>query len=247
MVVAVSRRGSVASHSRRGSVASHSWVETPETVEVRIKLPIGTKRSQLRISLRDGDREAWRNEIETAGGEDLPAEHARLTVQPAFWPEPLLDGTLRGAVLLKECSFQMEDDGVAGADGAPALRETHLVVVLRKRSPAGHAEARDENGSHGTVWWGGVLDAASPKQPLAAPPASRSSRCGSGGMGESASAEAAVLVQRMAVRPGDVDTQRQCARGCASLARREGGAAALVSAKAPRRACGEGGGRRVLG
>lgn len=221
---------------RRGSSALYSWSETPSFVEVHVRLPTGTKRSQLKVSLRDGDREAWRNEIETAGGEDRPADHARLLVQPAFWPQPLLDGTLRGAVHLKECSFQVdEEDSETGSGGKDHHRPhagTRLVIVLAKARVGGRADAgkHGQQGSDRTLcgavgdWWGGVLadeDAAPTRPPdattrLGGPVASGT---GSGTGSDSGSGTAAGMTAGMAAGTAAEGEQGERERIAAEVAR----------------------------
>ena len=127
--------------ARHGKTAHYSWVESPYQLEVRVPLPVGTKRTQLSIALRDEASGAtlWRNEIETAGGEerDRHVERARLRVHPAFWPEPLIDGHLRGALDAVESSYELVATG--GGDAWDCL-----VVSLRKAEEA-------------VGWWGGVV------------------------------------------------------------------------------------------
>ena len=83
---------------RHGKTERYSWRETLSELEVRVHLPLGTKRNQLQIVLLDAATQSnlWLTEIETAGGEARVAERALLRVRPLFWSEPLLEGVLRG-------------------------------------------------------------------------------------------------------------------------------------------------------
>jgi len=223
---------------RCGATALYSWSETPGSVEIRVRLPSGTKRSQVKLSLRDGDREAWRNEIETAGGKDLPAYHARLLVQPAFWPQPLFDGVLRGAVQLRECSFQMEDEHVVPASRAGGGGTALVIVLTKARANDGATERGVEEWGAGGDWWGGVLangDATASRPPDAEPIGALSAASRTAPSTEDrarSSAEAAAHVQQMAGRPADIAVQLLGTRACAALARQEGGVQALVTSKA---------------
>jgi hypothetical protein len=121
--------------------------ETDIEVDALIRLPAGTKRSELHISLEDATgTNLWRNEWSeyTAGGEVRAVMGARLRVQPVSWTTPLLAGTLRGSVDPRECSF---------AVSVAASGESCLHVSLAK-------------GAAGM--WGGVLldvlDAPDPKR-----------------------------------------------------------------------------------
>ena len=105
----------------------YTYTETPTDLELRVPLPTGTRRNQLSITLHDeaSGSNLWRAEIETAGGEERHVPRARLRVRPAFWPEPLLDGVLRGSVDARESSYQLSASG--GGDMWDCL-----VVSLRK-------------------------------------------------------------------------------------------------------------------
>ena len=110
--------------------------ETATEVDVRIRLPAGTKRSELHISLEDATGvNLWRNEWSeyTAGGEVRAVVGATLRVQPVSWTTALLAGTLRGSVDPRECSF---------AVSAAASGESCLHVSLAKGA---------------TGMWGGLL------------------------------------------------------------------------------------------
>ena len=218
---------------RRGQTGQYSWLETAESIELRLRLLPGMKRAQLKVSLRDGEREAWRNEVETFGGTEPPALHARLLVQPVFWPKPLVDARLRGAVHLKECSFEVEEEEVS-VQGEVRIISTVLLVVLVKA--AGNSFSRDEQREAGTDdWWDGVFmnDEAVHAQPTSLDEQSLHQEWLSLGTHQSLPMEqAAVCVQRMAGRLSDADEQRMGALTCAKLARQDGGVAALVAAKA---------------
>ena len=121
--------------------------ETDTEVDALIRLPAGTKRAELHISLEDATgTNLWRNEWSeyTAGGEVRAVMGATLRVQPVSWTTPLLSGTLRGSVDPRECSF---------AVSVAASGESCLHVSLAK-------------GAAGM--WGGllldVLDAPDPKR-----------------------------------------------------------------------------------
>ena len=98
--------------SRQTQIGSSSGMldvtETDTEVDARIRLPAGTKRAELHISLEDATgTNLWRNEWSeyTAGGEVRAVTGATLRVQPVSWTTPLLAGTLRGSVDPRECSF----------------------------------------------------------------------------------------------------------------------------------------------
>jgi hypothetical protein len=223
--------------ARQGQNALYSWAETLTSVDLRVHLPSGTKRSQVKISLRAGEREAWRNQIETVGGAEMPALHPQLFVQPAFWPRPLIDGRLRGAVYLKGCSFQMEDTEGEGRDNDHS-GGADLVIVLAKAHPS--ASDGGEWAEDG-VWWGGVFleDESAPAREGGVAELRQGSA--QERAAEHASAEvtkpcwlteAAATAQRMAGCLSDAEEQRVGTRACVALARRQGGVAALVAAKA---------------
>ena len=74
-----------ATHTRTGRTKRYTWSETVHEIELRLPLPVGTKRSQLAITLHDDASGAnlWRTEIETTGGRENHAERALLRVRPA--------------------------------------------------------------------------------------------------------------------------------------------------------------------
>ena len=128
-------------HRCGGHTAHYAWTETVNELEVRLPVPIGTKRSQLQISLHDGASgiNLWRTEVETVGGAtDNHTKHTMLSVRPVFWPEPLIDGSLCGVVDARESSYQL-----VAASGGDAW--DLLIVSLRK------ADQTDDG------WWGGVV------------------------------------------------------------------------------------------
>ena len=180
-------------------------------MEVRLPLPIGTKRNQLDIKLRDDASGAnlWRTEIETAGGRVRGVERAILRVCPAFWPEPLIEGVLRGAIDPGNSTYQLS--ATAGGDAWDAL-----LVTLAK---AAEAEG----------WWGGVVEGDAHEEETYV--------SSTGGLGDDDGDEellrndAARLVQRMATAVDDGALQLRCARACATLAD-AGRSAELLAAKA---------------
>ena len=127
----VERRVRLASRSQPRGMPTYTFNETEADLELHIPLPTGTRRNQLSITLHDEASGAnlWRAEIETAGGEERHAPRARLRVVPSFWPEPLLDGVLRGAVDARESSYQLTASG--GGDAWDSL-----VVTFRKAPDA---------------------------------------------------------------------------------------------------------------
>jgi hypothetical protein len=133
-----------ATHTRTGRTKRYTWSETVHEIELRLPLPVGTKRSQLAITLHDDASGAnlWRTEIETIGGRENHAERALLRVRPAFWPDPLVDGVVRGAVDPLESSYQLVATG--GNDAWDCL-----VISLRKAESA-------------KGWWGGVVHDEAP-------------------------------------------------------------------------------------
>ena len=113
--------------------------ETPAEVEYRIRVPAGTKRTELNIALEDAaGTNLWRNEWSdyAAGGEARAVVGATLRVQPTCWAAPLLAGTLRGSVDPRECSFEVE-----AAEGG----ESCLHLSLAK--------------ADGSAWGGLLIDA----------------------------------------------------------------------------------------
>ena len=83
--------------------------ETDTEVDARIRLPAGTKRAELHISLEDATgTNLWRNEWSeyTAGGEVRAVMGATLRVQPVSWTTPLLAGTLRAPVRTTQPSLR---------------------------------------------------------------------------------------------------------------------------------------------
>ena len=194
-----------------GRCLTYSWSETETEIEIRVPLPTGTRRNQLSITLHDEASGAnlWRAEIETAGGAERHAERARLRVRPSFWPEPLIDGVLRGSVDARESLYQLTASG--GGDAWDCL-----LVGLRK-APA----------TEGTMW-GGVLEGDVPATAQrGADDASANDELSN--LGDAGSA--ARLVQRMAASVDDPDRQKRCAQACASLAD-TGRSAELLAAKA---------------
>ena len=95
--------------------------ESTTEVEVRIRLPAGTKRTELHIALEDATgTNLWRNEWSeyAAGGNVQAVVGATLRVQPVSWTTALLAGTLRGSVDPRECSFAV----LATANGESCLQ-----------------------------------------------------------------------------------------------------------------------------
>ena len=183
---------------RKNRMPTYTFSETETDLELRIPLPTGTRRNQLSITLHDEASGAnlWRSEIETAGGEERHAPRARLQVRPAFWPEPLLDGVLRGSVDARESSYQLTASG--GGDAWDSL-----VVSLRKAPGAeglwnGVVEGEEDHALDDEDPFGGGAAPADGEQPLPD--------------------NAARLVQRMAAGRDDARLQRRCAQACATLA-----------------------------
>ena len=60
--------------TQNGRCRGYTWSESAHEVEVRVPLPVGTKRNQLSITLHDDASgvNLWRTEIETAGGKERP-------------------------------------------------------------------------------------------------------------------------------------------------------------------------------
>lgn len=201
-----------AADSRHGEARTYSWRETPVEIEVRVPLPVGTKRSQLSITLHDEASGAnlWRTEIETAGGRDEFAERAVIRVQPAFWPEPLLAGVLTGSVDPHQSSYELTS--TSGNDGGDAW--DCLQLVLRKAEGSGG-------------WWGRVVeDELAHDGSVAAAQAAAAAAAG-----RALPSGAAELVQLMASAPDDGSLQLACASACAALAD-AGGMTELLAAKA---------------
>ena len=194
-----------ATHTRTGCTKRYTWSETVHEIELRLPLPVGTKRSQLAITLHDDASGAnlWRTEIETTGGRESYAERALLRVRPAFWPDPLVDGVLRGAVDPRESSYQLVATG--GSDAWDCL-----VISLRKAESA-------------KGWWGGVVHDEAPADadwPAAAAAA-----------GGDLPRDAARLVQLMATSLDNAELACRCAEALAALAD-AGRSAELLAAKA---------------
>ena len=170
----------------RGYTYSESYTE----IEVLIPIPTGTKRSQLSITLHDEASGAnlWRAEIETAGGEERHVPQARLSVRPAFWPEPLLDGILRGPVDARDSLYQLTASN--GGDAWDCVQ-----VSLRK---APQAEG----------WWGGVVEGDSTVDD------GSDSHMNASFHDE----DAARLVQRMSTSMDSAAVLCQCAQICVRLA-----------------------------
>ena len=123
---------------REGKGDRYTWRETLGEVEIIVPLPVNTKRAELQVVLLDAatGENLWRTQIETQGGEERFAEGATLRVWPTFWPEPAIEGVLRGSVDAEASSYQM----VASSGGA----WDSLLISLRKAKAA-------------EVWWGGVV------------------------------------------------------------------------------------------
>jgi hypothetical protein len=194
-----------ATHTRTGRTKRYTWSETVHEIELRLPLPVGTKRSQLAITLHDDASGAnlWRTEIETTGGRENYAERALLRVRPAFWPDPLVDGVVRGAVDPLESSYQLVATG--GSDAWDCL-----VISLRKAESA-------------KGWWGGVVHDEAPADaewPAAA-------AAGGGDLPR----DAARLVQLMATSLDNAELACRCAEALAALAD-AGRSAELLAAKA---------------
>lgn len=168
----------------------YTWQETLREVTIRVPLPLGTKRSQLQIVLLDAATGAnlFLAEVETAGGKERVAERALLRVRPVFWPEPLFEGVLCGAVDPGESSYEMEASG--GGDTWDSL-----VVSLRK---ARGAEC---------MWGSVVLADVSGAAPLAHAVAS----------GASDADEAAAAVMKLGAA-GGASAKEACALRCVQLA-----------------------------
>jgi hypothetical protein len=126
--------------------------ETDTEVDVRIRLPAGTKRAELHISLEDATgTNLWRNEWSeyTTGGEVRAVVGATLRVQPVSWTTALLVGTLRGSVDPRECSFAVSAAAsgesclhISLAKGAAGMWNGLLLDVLNAPDPrGGSAEA----------------------------------------------------------------------------------------------------------
>ena len=142
-------------HATRHMPSSSGMLDVTETdteVDARIRLPAGTKRAELHISLEDATgTNLWRNEWSeyTAGGEVRAVMGATLRVQPVSWTTPLLSGTLRGSVDPRECSFAVSVAAsgesclhVSLAKGAAGMWGGLLLDVLGAPDPKrGSAEA----------------------------------------------------------------------------------------------------------
>lgn len=110
-----------------GKAERYTWRENISEMEIRVKLPTGTKRSELQIALLDpiDGSNLWRTQVETEGGQRRYPEGAILRVRPVFWPEPVIEGVLRGSVDPMESTYEM----VATAGGEAW---DSLLILLRK-------------------------------------------------------------------------------------------------------------------
>ena len=132
------RVGSCSSHGAsfwRAKQRATAGPRPRKSLRCVFRAPLGTKRNQVSIALLDDDSgtNLWRAEVETAGGgKEQAIALAPPRVAPVFWPEPLVDGLLMGAIDARESSYEL-----VASDGGNAWDSLH--VSIRKAAGNGAA------------------------------------------------------------------------------------------------------------